>query len=385
MTELPKRLVWVVRPVSQVGLEHVAADADLIKCTVCRHDGIVAYLHAYQQLIDFSTAFGEPELRIPDDVFLCQTCTRYAEQDQWGELVRRRLTHFPGNGDLSIDQRERYVTIEFAFVRRALEGRGFIYVDAPGTDFRLMYRADFGAGSLPVLPASDDREPDAHAYIDRYRDVTLDELEVVKETFRRRYSYAIPGRAALEAIAHNAPNGVVELGAGNGYWAYLLRNYGVDVEAYDAYPVTGSSNPYWKNWPTQDCRTWTAVIHGDESVLARSDASRSLLLVWPPLGDDAGTKMLMAYRGDTVCYVGDWRGATGDVTLHNVLKVFWKLVETVRIPTWYGFNDQLMIFKRRPEDEAHGVLIRGKELHQRNPADVQREVIERMMREWQTA
>ena len=48
------------------------------------------------------------------------------------------------------------------------------------------------------------------------------------------FSYALPCERALSAIARHSPAGVVELGAGTGLWATLLRKRGVTVHAYDA-------------------------------------------------------------------------------------------------------------------------------------------------------
>ena len=55
---------------------------------------------------------------------------------------------------------------------------------------------------------------------------------------RRVYSWGVPSDAALETIARfAAAAGVVEVGAGTGYWAAALATRGVDVRAYDAAPV----------------------------------------------------------------------------------------------------------------------------------------------------
>ena len=52
----------------------------------------------------------------------------------------------------------------------------------------------------------------------------------------RRYGFAVPTDAALDAIVACSPRGVLELGAGAGQWAALLARRGVDVVAYDVAP-----------------------------------------------------------------------------------------------------------------------------------------------------
>ena len=44
-------------------------------------------------------------------------------------------------------------------------------------------------------------------------------------------AFAVPNQQALDVLAKHAP--LLELGAGTGYWASLLRGAGVDVLAYD--------------------------------------------------------------------------------------------------------------------------------------------------------
>jgi hypothetical protein len=53
------------------------------------------------------------------------------------------------------------------------------------------------------------------------------------EELRQKYAWAIPDARALRIIKHFAP--VVEMGAGTGYWCYLLRQNGIDIVAYDLF------------------------------------------------------------------------------------------------------------------------------------------------------
>ena len=56
---------------------------------------------------------------------------------------------------------------------------------------------------------------------------------------RRMYSWGIPADEALTVIENVSPAGIVEVGAGTGYWAMLLKKRGVDIVAYDRTPVQG--------------------------------------------------------------------------------------------------------------------------------------------------
>ena len=76
------------------------------------------------------------------------------------------------------------------------------------------------------------------------------ELLANEESYRfelaLRYSYVLPESHLLEVISRYSP--LVEVGAGTGYWAYLLRSMGVDVIAYDLAPFGSSvTNRYHLN------------------------------------------------------------------------------------------------------------------------------------------
>jgi len=112
-----------------------------------------------------------------------------------------------------------------------------------------------------------------------------------------RYSYVLPQPHLLDVVRRHAP--LVELGAGTGYWAYLLRLMDTDVAAYDQAPPGGTR----ENRYHPGARPWTEVREGDATVLA-GHADRSLFLCWPP-AFSALWEALRFYAGGLVIYVGD--------------------------------------------------------------------------------
>jgi hypothetical protein len=60
-----------------------------------------------------------------------------------------------------------------------------------------------------------------------------------------RYAFALPSDDALDAIVRSAPHGIVELGAGTGYWAALLEQRGADVVAFDIAPAPSTANAWF--------------------------------------------------------------------------------------------------------------------------------------------
>lgn len=122
-----------------------------------------------------------------------------------------------------------------------------------------------------------------------------------EETYRfelaLRYSYVLPESHLLEVISGYSP--LVELGAGTGYWAYLLRSMGVDVIAYDLAPFGSSlTNRYHINF-----RRWTNVIQGDVTSIAQH-GDRSLFLCWPPRFS-ALSDAIPKHNGEYVLLISD--------------------------------------------------------------------------------
>ncbi len=156
-----------------------------------------------------------------------------------------------------------------------------------------------------------------------------------------KYAWSIPHKKALEAIASYGP--IVEIGAGSGYWAYLLANMGVDIVAYDnaagSKTYTETCFAYWK--------LWFEVEKGDER-MAAEHKDRALFLCWPPYNSPMAEKALKNYKGETVIYIGEGRGGctANDKFFINLEKNF-DQVESVELHVWPGIHDRLEIFKRK--------------------------------------
>jgi hypothetical protein len=182
----------------------------------------------------------------------------------------------------------------------------------------------------------------------------------------RQYSFATPTEEALEAIATASPRGVVELGAGTGYWARLLYERGVDVIAYDVSPPPSSDSQWFAG-----ATPWYPVERDDGRVVTEH-ADRTLLLVWPTRDESWAARAAIDFHkagGRSLVYVGEGPGGpTGDDELHAVLGHYdrclacayaladrpcicrvgqrWKLHETAELPHWEGLEDDLRVYQR---------------------------------------
>ncbi|MEE6176255.1 hypothetical protein [Mycobacterium sp. 050134] len=159
----------------------------------------------------------------------------------------------------------------------------------------------------------------------------------------RKYCWTIPDPDTVAFVAEHADGGLVDPIAGTGYWAYLLGQLGVDVACYDLNPGTALVT---NGWHDEDLYAWVHAKDCVEAVEMHPD--RTLFLSWPPHGQDVGARILTAYRGARVIYVGDGRGgATGDERMHQILDTEWSEVDSRQPVLWWGQHDRVTVYERR--------------------------------------
>jgi hypothetical protein len=156
---------------------------------------------------------------------------------------------------------------------------------------------------------------------------------------RFSYAYGVPTPAALRLIAEHQP--LIEIGAGSGYWAWLLRQMHVDVVAYDLEPPDGT----YRNAFFEGGLTWTEVSEGGAEAV-HEHPERTLFLCWPPPASPMAEECLAAFHGDIVLYVGEWRGACATSAFFDALERSFTQVASEDLPSWYE-QDALRVFRRR--------------------------------------
>ena len=196
----------------------------------------------------------------------------------------------------------------------------------------------------------------------------------------RTFSSAVPSGPALDALVRvGKQSGFVELGCGSGYWARLLRQRGVAVDAYDLKPPQDDADGegiFGTTW-IDDVRQG-----GPEVLLAPGAASKALLLVWPYEGVGSSgwdAECLDRYAGDTVCYVGDWQGCTrshrpvgmtSSAAFQQRLYAHFVCVERTAVGKWAMVADTLSVWRRRragePGGGGCGPLVPSPDEHCRN-------------------
>jgi uncharacterized protein (DUF2164 family) len=186
-------------------------------------------------------------------------------------------------------------------------------------------------------------------------------------------AFAVPNEAAIKAI-QNLQKPIVYMGAGSGYWAAILRLYGVTVVAYDLHPPhLASENAFFDHAYPKDIQPGSCVdvLKGNRELAS----THVLLMIWPndpdPVDnvqfcpDDCGASSqavwdadcLQAYLtagGQDIIYVGERQdnlvgndaGMSSTRAFQEMLKQHCRLVAQVEIPNMWLNQDDLTIWTR---------------------------------------
>ena len=170
------------------------------------------------------------------------------------------------------------------------------------------------------------------------------------KVWRRQYAYAIPTDDLVRRIAADSP--IVEVGAGLGYWSWLLRQAGAEVRATDVRPpaqyfergrlcATPGRRPGRPNDWFEARPGWTFVEVSDAAeAAAAAPETAALLIVWPPYAEGMAAAALRAFRGAVVWYVGEGRGgACADDAFFDALEESWEPDELHALVRFPGLHD----------------------------------------------
>ncbi|MBX3150404.1 hypothetical protein KF728_09670 [Candidatus Obscuribacterales bacterium] len=163
---------------------------------------------------------------------------------------------------------------------------------------------------------------------------------------RERYAYSALSPVALDMLTSLSP--LVELGAGNGYITWLLRQLGADIVALDAFPVEEGKNWFFNTkfgLPTKSGKSWTSVAKGDARKLVPF-SNRTLLLCWPPKNSMA-VDSLRYFEGPNLALIID-RTCCASKAFFIELQRNWNLEYSGETGSWSSCHvETLEIYTRK--------------------------------------
>ena len=166
-------------------------------------------------------------------------------------------------------------------------------------------------------------------------------LPVGHHLLTKRYSWAIPSPGDIAWLTRVlSRRGLVEIGAGSGYWAWQARQAGIDVVAYE--PTAPSANAYTDG-------TEYSFLRRDGHTAVRHHPDRALLLCWPSHNEPWAAGALRAYTGGLVVYIGQPRGGhCADDEFFRSLDRTWNPIGTsTRHVSWRHAASTMTAYRRR--------------------------------------
>ncbi|MFD7844862.1 hypothetical protein ACFV4K_18240 [Nocardia sp. NPDC059764] len=197
-------------------------------------------------------------------------------------------------------------------------------------------------------------ERDGRWVVDGGRPSGSARLAFAQTILQTAYAYAIPSpRTVMWIREFCGASGVVELGAGRGYWAAQLERAGVETAAYDSEPPDIADNVSFPGAAGQ--RDVWHRVGGLEQYLDRTEdkADYTLLMCWPPgWGSPMASEALARFEehgGQRLVFIGEPKGGkTGDDAFFDALVEGWELkAAPLQYISWWNLSDVAQGWVRR--------------------------------------
>jgi hypothetical protein len=181
--------------------------------------------------------------------------------------------------------------------------------------------------------------------------------------FYHHFGCVVPSYAALHVITKLAqPNKpskelvlpILDIGSGNGYWTYMLRNFPITdisgAKELDVRPIDNLLSEYRLTWVSDTIKS------DGQAYLKEHDNGKGcvLLLVYPQATGNFTGPILKAFQGDTIVVAGtqNGNGFTGfqdqvvDEWVENNLPAFGLSIR-MPLPSFAGKDEALFVFQRK--------------------------------------
>ncbi len=169
------------------------------------------------------------------------------------------------------------------------------------------------------------------------RDISGRRFELVSQ-----WSWTVTSPDTVAFVAYWLGSHAIDPLAGSGYWAFLLRQLGVDVVATDLNPPNLAANKYHHDGVHCDLIQMDA-----ERSVTRLGVGRSLLLSWPPYAEPVGAQVVGAFTGERIVYIGEGEGGCcGDDDMFAAFGRDWTEVAHHEPVQFLGMHDYVHVYDR---------------------------------------
>jgi len=163
--------------------------------------------------------------------------------------------------------------------------------------------------------------------------------------FYHHFGCAVPTYEALYILSQiNGPEGILDMGSGNGYWTFILRRLGLDVTAVD-----NLASEYRTIWISD-----TVKVDGVKYLKQNNGCSgKVLLMVYPIVAGTYTKDVIRAYQGNTIVICGTqnsnrytgFHDCTAEEWFKSEMKG-WELTFRIALPSFAGKDDAMFVWKR---------------------------------------
>jgi hypothetical protein len=169
-----------------------------------------------------------------------------------------------------------------------------------------------------------------------------------RKILQEKYAYTLPTREALDIIVkykvESGGRGFLELGAGKGYWAMLLKKMGCNIIATDV--DTG--------WFTDNHR-YTEIVQLDAIKATKQYPDRTLIIMYPHDKSTWPIEVLPWYKGEYIILVMGDGCATEE--FWGILSEEWEDEETIDLTHWPLFPTCMTVYKRKPQSNLETEIL----------------------------
>ena len=158
------------------------------------------------------------------------------------------------------------------------------------------------------------------------------------------YAYATLSSGTTQRIKNSLKSAgisgrIIEIGAGTGYIASLLKDAGINIVAWDICPPGSSKSNEYHGGTPEFCK----VAKGDPSDLRlrfpslKAEANEALLLCYPPPESTMAKRALEAYLaggGKCLIHIGEFCGLTGSADFEDLLVRHFHCVDRIPCLAW---------------------------------------------------
>lgn len=187
-------------------------------------------------------------------------------------------------------------------------------------------------------------------------DILMEWRDSSRDFICHLYAYATVSPSSVRALAkvmvqELGSSTILELGAGTGYLAQVLKDNGLKIYAYDVAPTSTDKTGCWNEYHGRSPQ-FLLVHQGDEGVLRKHGHIHKsvLLLCYPPPDSnfaEMALKLFARAGGRLLIFIGEFKGLTGSCEFETCLVNSYQCIKRIPCYCWGTDASTFTVWKKR--------------------------------------